>query len=51
MDMLKAVDTMVQVKTPTGCHIGPNLKLDFESILKGLVQEEVFQTKKGHKHK
>ena len=51
MDMLKAVDTMVQVKTPSGRHIGPNLKLDFESILKVLVQEEVFQTKKGRKHK
>ena len=37
MDMLKAVDTMVQVKTPSGQHSGPNLKLDFDAILKLLV--------------
>ena len=51
MDMLKAVDTMVQVKTPSGRHSGPNLQLDFDAILKVLVNEEVFQTKKGRKHK
>ena len=51
MDMLKAVDTMVQVKTPSGRHSGPNLQLDFDAILKVVVNEEVFQTKKGHKHK
>ena len=28
MDMLKAVDTMILVKTPSGHHIGP----DFKSI-------------------
>ena len=51
MDMLKAVDTMVQVKTPSGRHSGPNLQLDFDAILKVLVNEDVFQTKKGRKHK
>lgn len=51
MDMLTAVDTMVHVKTPSGRHIGPSIKLDFESILEVLLDEEVFRTKKDRKHK
>jgi len=51
MDMLKAVDTTLHMKTPSGRHIGPNIKLDFELILKVLSDEEVFLTKKNRKHK
>jgi len=51
MDMLKAVDTTLHVKTPSGRHIGPNIKHDFQLILKVLSDEEVFLTKKNRKHK
>ena len=51
MDILKTVDSVVHVKTPSGRQIGPNIDLDFESILKVLLDENVFVTKKGRKHK
>ena len=51
MDVLKVVDTTLHVKTPSGRHIGPNIKVDFESILKILLDEEVFQIKSNRGHK
>lgn len=51
MEMLKTADTMLHVKKPSGRHIGPNTQLDFMTILKVLVEQEVFQVKKGRSHK
>ena len=49
--MLKTVDKIAHVKTPSGRHIGPSLKLDFEMVLKVLLEEELLKTKEGRIHK
>ena len=51
MDMLKAVDRMMLVNTPTGQHIGLSIELDFDTVLKVLLDEGVFETKKGRSHR
>ncbi len=50
-DMLEAVNHLLHVKTPSGRHIGPNVQKDFETALKVLQGEKVFEFKEGRKHK
>lgn len=49
-EMLEAVDRIVNVKKPSGSHIGPSLKSDFKSILKVLLDENVLVKKDKRMH-
>ena len=41
-DMLTSIDKMAHVKKPCGRHITPSVAKDFDSVLKVLIDEEVF---------
>jgi len=49
--MLHSVDTLLHVKTPSGKHIGPDIKKDFGAVLKVLQDEQVLRFKAGRKHR
>ena len=49
-DILKQVDSVLSVKTPSGRHIGPSLQKDFDTILHTLLKEGVFQVIDGRMH-
>lgn len=49
--MLHSVDSLLHVKTPSGRHIGPDIKKDFGAVLKVLQDEQVLKFKSGRKHR
>ncbi len=49
-DMLKAIDGLLHVKTPSGRHVGPDLQKDLKTIFKVLTDEDVFECKDKRKH-
>ena len=50
-DMLTSIDKMAHVKKPCGRYITPSVVKDFDSVLKVLIDEEVFLEKDGRHHK
>ena len=42
-DILKRVDSLLGVKTPSGRHIGPSVQKDFATLLQTLQEEKVFK--------
>ena len=49
-EMLHKVDTSLQVKKPSGEHIGPSVTKDFEAIVNVLLCERVFDLQEGRTH-
>ena len=49
-DMLTAVDALLQVKTPSGRHVGPKVMKDFDAILRVLTDEDILASKTKREH-
>lgn len=49
-DLMKKVDAITHVKSPSGHHVGPSIDKDFSTVLKLLLKEQIFERQPGRYH-